>query len=335
MHKLSALLLCLTTLISVHCDIPPSPNFDTSNFTGDWNVAALFSTTDMDTAFYSCATVNITNDVLTSININLTYIEAQVKSWTTSVQRFVPDPLNKAILISSISPKNNLIVTYYDSDAGQAVLINPTSTFGLVLSRSDDPNNNNFDVISGQILTNLSIPLSNVTYIFNQACSTLGFQDAPNFNPFLLGGTYYANALFALDPSFKATLCLTIQIQGFNPNLDITTNLIYQDGQSLLESHIYLPKPRSEAILINTEIRDDLPYVFIYEDDDQQAYLAVNGDGSFGFLFSKSGSISTGCVCFCVTSSSGEHGLNANTETFYLIGVILVQLSMDIDKIIY
>ena len=328
------MLIQLAVFIIARCDIPPSPNFDISNFTGDWNAVGIFSTTDMGLSFYSCATVNVTDSVLTSITINLTYIETQLDVWITSVQRFVPSPLNKAILVSSKSPKNNLVVTYYDSDAGQAVLINPTSTFGLILSRSDDPNHNNFTALSDQILTNLSMSLSNITYIYNTMCATLDFQDVRNFDAYLLEGNYYANALFAIDPAYKEdTLCLSAQFQGLAPLFNFTTNLTFNNGQSNISSHLYLPKPGSETIFMNTEVKGDLPYAFIYINNDQQAYLALDGDGSFGFLFSKKNSVLQE-IFDSALKALIVNGLNATTDTFFLLNSTCT-LYMGTDRIIY
>ena len=314
------ILICTLFAITTCANIPPSPDFSITDFVGTWNIAGLYVTTDLGLNFYSCATLTATLGTLSRLTIDIQYINAEQGTIVDTSTTVVPSPLNKAILVSTTSPsqQNNLVVTYYNSSAGEAIIINPAGTFGVILSKNENPFNNNLKAYSSQVLTSLELSVSDVTYIFNRNCDIQKFQPLSTFDASSLNGEFYGNAIFTTEQLFQDVKCFSVGFQSVNNLLNVTSILTYNNGKVITSVNEYLPKPQTSAVLINADIRNLYPYVILYVDAPSNTFLALTGDGTKGFVFSQQQSLSQALQAQ-VTQALNRNGLVVDSDTFYTL----------------
>jgi len=312
--------IILLLAIGVNSKLDPSPDFDVTSFVSNWNVAGLFSTEDLNLGFYSCASLNVSSGTLNRLTLTLNYIDTKQNKFVEASRTVVSSPLNKAILISAVSPsqQNNFVVTYYDPKNGEAIIINYALTFGYILSKNQNPNWNNLRVRASQALIDQNMSLNNVTFIFNHNCDSGSLKALDAFDASKLSGKFYGNAIFTNISSLKNILCFGVQLQFNNNLITLTKNVTFESGKVIYTQTKYLPEPQKPSILIDTQIKNTAPFGIIYADSQSGTFVAASGDGTHAYVFSSKTSLSTD-VLSQVQQSLNQSGLVVKSDNFYVL----------------
>ncbi len=312
--------LVLMLAAGVSAKLDPSPDFDVTSFAINWNVVGLFSTDNLGLQFYSCASLNVTAGTLNRLTLSLNYIDTNQNKYVESSRTVVSSPLNKAILISTVSPsnQNNFVVTYYDPKNGEAIIINYALTFGYILSKNENPNFNNLKVRASQALVAQDMSLDNVTFIFNNNCDSRSLKTLGSFDPSKLSGKYYGNAVYTNTSLLQNLKCYNFEFQTNKNLIASTKTLIYTNGKTIYTQSKHLPEPQQPSVLIDTQIKNIPPVAIIYADAASKTFVAASGDGSHAYIFSPNPSLSSD-VLSQVQQALTQSGMVVKSDNFFVL----------------
>ena len=305
-------------IIAVVSTVPPSPNFNLTDFPGDWNAVGRFNTVeDEGITFFSCFRITVAVVNTYGVTISSVYLDVEQNSMVTDTQNYASDIKTPAKLISLSNPGslNNFIVTYYDTENGQAILVSPSKQVGLILSRDTDPEALNFKNISQEVLANLSIPLDKITYIYNKNCDAQNLSPTTDFEAVDVQGQYYANAVFTTNTKFQGIVCAAPSFTTNYTYSIVTGTIDFGNDTKEINAEYYVPTFET-GILIYSQTPNVSPLVFLYEDSKEQVFLAVLGDRSLGFVLSHQASLPNETIKQ-MKEILTKNKLNVTNETFY------------------